>query len=252
MSDIVLTGQSARTCSRCRAPPTCSRPRRPASPPERKSTARSTTRPTTSPRPGSMPAPATSAICSTASATACRCCRPPTPASPRCRSWSILPSRSPTRRCSSRRATAPSPALHSPARAPASPAGPATAADLTTSKLNGGVFTFTSAAGTAVTITIGTAASPFNSTSKTATVKTLDQLNTALAVAGVNLSASITNTDELTFTSTNDGAAQTITGTAAATAPTALDAINISANALGGCTGGTVVASFPMRCRKPA
>ena len=28
-----------------------------------------------------------------ASATACRCCKPPTPASPRCRSWSIPPSR---------------------------------------------------------------------------------------------------------------------------------------------------------------
>ena len=64
-------------------------------------------------------------------------------------------------------------------------------------------------------------------------------------MAGVNLSASITNTDELTFTSTNDGAAQTITGTAAATAPTVLDAINISANALGGGAGGTVVATVP-------
>src|SRR5438128_1677024 len=119
------------------------------------------------------------------------------------------------------------------------PAGPATAADLTTSKLNGGVYTFTNSAGTAVTITVGTAASAFNSTTKTATVKTLDQLNTALAVAGVNLSASITGPDDLTFTSTNDGAAQTITGTAAATAPTTLDAINISANALGGGAGGT-------------
>src|SRR6201988_2166513 len=36
------------------------------------------------------------------------------------------------------------------------PAGPAAAADLTTSKLNGVVFTFTNSAGTAVTITIGT------------------------------------------------------------------------------------------------
>ena len=35
-----------------------------------------------------MHAPVTSTISSTASATACRCCRPPTPASPRCRSWS--------------------------------------------------------------------------------------------------------------------------------------------------------------------
>jgi flagellin len=125
------------------------------------------------------------------------------------------------------------------------PAGPATAADLTTSKLNGGVFTFTSSAGTAVTITIGTAAAAFDPVAKTATVKTLDQLNTALAVAGVNLSASITNTDELTFTSTNDGAAQTITGTAAVTAPTTLDAINISANALGGGAGSAVVPVVP-------
>ncbi|MEH2526477.1 MULTISPECIES: flagellin N-terminal helical domain-containing protein [unclassified Bradyrhizobium] len=125
------------------------------------------------------------------------------------------------------------------------PAGPATAADLTTSKLNGGVYTFTNSAGTAVTITVGTAASAFNPTTKTATVKTLDQLNTALAVAGVNLSASITGPDDLTFTSTNDGAGQTITGTAAATAPVTLDAINISANAFGGGAGGAVVAAIP-------
>ncbi len=111
--------------------------------------------------------------------------------------------------------------------------------------LNGGVFTFTNSAGTAVTITVGTAAAAFNSTTKTATVKTLDQLNTALAVAGINLSGSITGTDNLTFTSTNDGAGQTITSTAAPTAPTALDAINISANALGGGLGGTIVATVP-------
>ena len=39
--------------------------------------------------------------------------------------------------------------------------------------------------------------------------------------------------------------AQTITGTAAPTAPTTLDAINISANALGGGAGGAVVAAVP-------
>jgi flagellin len=125
------------------------------------------------------------------------------------------------------------------------PAGPATAADLTTSKLNGGVYTFTNSAGLAATITIGTAAAAFDPIAKTATVKTLDQLNTALAVAGVNLSASITGTDNLTFTSTNDGAGQAITSTAAPTAPTALDAINISANALGGGVGGAVVPAVP-------
>ena len=53
------------------------------------------------------------------------------------------------------------------------PSGPgiATSADLTTSKLNGGVFTFTNSAGTAVTITVGTAPSAFNPVTKTAQVQ---------------------------------------------------------------------------------
>ncbi|HEX3114003.1 MAG TPA: flagellin [Bradyrhizobium sp.] len=127
------------------------------------------------------------------------------------------------------------------------PSGPgvATSSDLTTSKLNGGVFTFTNSAGTAVTITVGAASSPFNPVTKTATVQSLDQFNTALAVAGVNLSAVITGPDSLTFTSTNDGAGQVITGTAAPAAPVALDAINISANAAGGGAGGAVVPAVP-------
>ena len=119
--------QSVRTCSRCRALLICSPPPRAALPPARRSTARSTTRPTSSPPPASTPAPATSATCSTASATACRSCRPPTPASPRSPSWSIPPSRSPTRCCSSPPATArrpPSPSarrrasVRCPSRAP--------------------------------------------------------------------------------------------------------------------------------------
>src|SRR3954452_3184492 len=125
------------------------------------------------------------------------------------------------------------------------PAGPATAADLTVSKLNGGVYTFTNSRGTAVTITVGVTAAPFDPVAKTATVKTLDQFNQALAAAGVNLSASITGSDILTFTSTNDGAGQVITATAAVAAPTTLDAINISANAAGGGAGGTIVAAVP-------
>ena len=56
----------------------------------------------------SIRAPVTSTTCWTASATACRSCRPPTPASPRCRSWSIPPSRWPTRRCRPRSVTPPS------------------------------------------------------------------------------------------------------------------------------------------------
>ena len=121
----------------------------------------------------------------------------------------------------------------------------ATSADLTTSKLNGGVFTFTNSAGTAVTITVGTAPSAFNPVTKTAQVQSVDQLNQALADAGVNLSAVITGPDSLTFTSTNDGAGQVITGTAAPAAPVTLDAINISANAAGGGAGGAVVAAVP-------
>jgi flagellin len=127
----------------------------------------------------------------------------------------------------------------------AAPTGPATAADLTPSALNGGVYTFSNSAGTAVTITVGAAATAFNPTTKAATVKTLDQLNQALALAGVNLSASITGANELTFTSTNDGAGQVITGTAAATPPLTLDAINISANALGGTAGTVGPAAVP-------
>src|ERR1700752_690283 len=123
--------------------------------------------------------------------------------------------------------------------------GGATSADLTTSKLNGGVFTFTNSAGTAVTITVGTAPSAFNPVTKTAQVQSVAQLNQALADAGVNLSAIITGPDSLTFTSTNDGAGQVITATAAPAAPTALDAINISANAAGGGAGGPVVAAVP-------
>jgi flagellin len=126
-----------------------------------------------------------------------------------------------------------------------SAAGVATAADLTTSKLNTGVFTFTNSAGTAVTITVGTAPSGFNPATKTAQVQSLAQFNQALADAGVNLTASITGPDSLTFTSTNDGAGQVITGSAPATTPTALDAIDVSANAAGGGAGGAVVPAVP-------
>jgi flagellin-like hook-associated protein FlgL len=128
--------------------------------------------------------------------------------------------------------------------APTGPGG-ATAADLTTSKLNGGVFTFTNSAGTVVTITVGTAPSAFNPVTKTAQVQSLDQFNQALAAAGVNLSTVISAPDSLTFTSTDDGAGQTITATAAPAAPATLDAINISANAAGGGAGGAVTAAVP-------
>ncbi len=116
----------------------------------------------------------------------------------------------------------------------------ATSSDLTTSALNGGVLTFKNSTGTLATITIGTAPVNFNPTTKTATVQSLDQLNQALADAGVNVAAVITGAGGLTFTSTNDGAGQVITTTG--TAPTALDAVDISAT---GATAGAVTAAVP-------
>jgi hypothetical protein len=126
------------------------------------------------------------------------------------------------------------------------PAPGATSADLTTSKLNTGAYTFTSSAGAVVTITVGTPPAAFNPAAKTATVQSLDQFNQALAISGVNLSAVITGPDSLTFTSTNDGAGQVITANALpAVAPATLDAINIAANAAGGGAGGAVTAAVP-------
>jgi len=116
----------------------------------------------------------------------------------------------------------------------------ATSADLTTSSLNGTVLTFKNSSGTAVTITVGTAPTNFNPTTKTAQVQSLDQLNQALADAGVNLSAVITGTNGLTFTSTNDGAGQTIT--TLGTTPATNDAADVTAT---GATAGAVVAAVP-------
>ncbi|MEH2544398.1 flagellin [Bradyrhizobium sp. AZCC 2262] len=119
----------------------------------------------------------------------------------------------------------------------------ASASNLNQGALTGSVFTFTNSAGTAATITVGATAVAYNATAKTATVKSLDDLNQALSAAGVNLTASISGTDKLTFTSTNDGASQIITGTTAAATGVAANTINISANAAGGGAGGTVVAA---------
>jgi flagellin len=108
-----------------------------------------------------------------------------------------------------------------------------TVADLTTSKLNASVLTFTNKAGTALTLTIGTTPSAFNPTSKAATAKSLDDVNQALAAAGVNLTATLSANDTLTFTSNNDASGQVITGGTAVATPTTLDAIDITG------TGGT-------------
>ena len=104
------------------------------------------------------------------------------------------------------------------------------------------VFTFTTTAGIAATITVGATAVAYNSTAKTATVKSLDDLNQALSAAGVNVTASITAAQELTFTSTNDGASQKITQTTAPTTPARLRPIRSkSLLRLLSATAGTLV-----------
>jgi len=93
--------------------------------------------------------------------------------------------------------------------------GTTTAADLNAGKLGGAVITFKTSSGT-LAVTIG---SSFATGTGTATVKTLDQLNSVLTSNNVAVSASISSTaDTLTFTSTNDSASQTLTKTG--TAPT--------------------------------
>ena len=122
--------------------------------------------------------------------------------------------------------------------------GTATAANLNQGALTGSVITFTTKAGTAATITVGATYTAFDSTAKTATVNSLDQLNQALSDAGVHLTASFDAAapTKLTFTSTNDASGQTITAGATVTTPTALDAVDISAAAASG-TLGTVAAA---------
>jgi flagellin-like hook-associated protein FlgL len=93
--------------------------------------------------------------------------------------------------------------------------GTVTAANIDTGKLAGSVITFQTSTGS-LAVTIG---ATFASGTGTATVATLDQLNSVLASNGVQVNASVSTTaDTLTFTSTNDAASQTIT--TAGTAPT--------------------------------
>jgi flagellin len=86
-----------------------------------------------------------------------------------------------------------------------------TATDLTnggTNSLATKTFVFTAATGTQTTITLGTAAGNVNS---------IAAFNTALAAAGLGLTASLASNGSITLTSTNDNASQTLTtGTTAA------------------------------------
>src|SRR3954451_6414077 len=93
--------------------------------------------------------------------------------------------------------------------------GTVTAANINTGKLSGAIITFKTSTGS-LAVTIG---STFATGTGTATVNSLDQLNSVLASNNVAVTAGVSATaDTLTFTSTNDSASQTIT--ASATAPT--------------------------------
>jgi hypothetical protein len=89
-----------------------------------------------------------------------------------------------------------------------------TAGDLTTggtTSLQGKTVILTPATGSALTLTFSNVVGAGN-------VNSLDALNTAIAAAGIGVTASISLTGFLTFTSNNDNASQSITtsGTAAA------------------------------------
>jgi flagellin len=110
-------------------------------------------------------------------------------------------------------------------------AGAASISNLNAGKLAGAVITFKTATGT-LAVTIG---APPTTGPGTATVSTLDQLNTALTANGVDVAATLSATaaDTLVFTSTNDAASQTISTTVAPTG----EGVEITAT---GATPGTV------------
>jgi len=113
--------------------------------------------------------------------------------------------------------------------------GTVTAADLNTGKLAGSVITFTTSTGS-LAVTIG---ATFATGSGTATVSSLDQLNSVLASNNVAVNATVSATaDSLTFTSTNDAASQTIT--TSGTAPTG-EGVDIKGTTT--ATAGTVTAA---------
>ena len=116
-------------------------------------------------------------------------------------------------------------------------AGTASISNLNAGKLAGAVITFKTSTGT-LAVTIG---SPYTTGAGTATVNTLDQLNSVLSANGVEVAATLSATaaDTLTFTSTNDAASQTITKTGAAPAG---EGVDITAT---GATPGAVTAAVP-------
>jgi len=90
------------------------------------------------------------------------------------------------------------------------------ASDLTTggtTTLQGKTVIFTPATGSALTLTFSNVAGAGN-------VNSLDALNAAIAAGGIGVTASISSTGFLTFTSTNDNASQAITVAGGAAANT--------------------------------
>src|SRR6266446_4363836 len=82
-----------------------------------------------------------------------------------------------------------------------------TAADITnagTNSLQSKTFIFTPAVGAATTITISNVVAAGN-------VNSIDAFNTALAAAGLGLTASLASNGSITLTSSNDNASQTLT-----------------------------------------
>jgi len=118
--------------------------------------------------------------------------------------------------------------------------GTTTAADLNAGKLGGSVITLKTSSGT-LAITIG---STFATGTGTATVKTLDQLNSVLASNNVAVTASVSSTaDTLTFTSSNDAASQTLTKTGTAPTGAGVDFTGTTTATVGAVTAAVADAS---------
>jgi flagellin-like hook-associated protein FlgL len=119
--------------------------------------------------------------------------------------------------------------------------GSASTTNLNQGGLTGDVFTFSTAAGSvAITIDATNKDAAFDPKTGTATVTSLTDFNTALAAAGINLQASLSATDTLTFTSTSDGASQTITTSATGAppaTPVAANTVNIDTLAADAAAG---------------
>ena len=107
-----------------------------------------------------------------------------------------------------------------------------TATDLTAGGTNGlqtKTLVFKTSATATTTLTLSNVAGAGN-------VNSIDAINTALATAGVQLTASVGSTGAITFTSTNDAASQTITKTGTYAAPGAGSSTSVDISGTVGTT----------------